>query len=66
MHKFQWNFNQNSSIFIPENALENAVCEMASILSPPQCVKDIFILLKYLLDSLFHVHIRLDVAAVEL
>ena len=26
-------------IFIQENALENVVCEMASILSRPQCVK---------------------------
>ena len=38
-NKFQFNFNRNSSIFIQENALENVVCEMASILSPPQCVK---------------------------
>ena len=28
----------NSNIFIQENALENVVCEMASILSGPQCV----------------------------
>ena len=26
-------------IFIPENAFENAVCEMADILSRPQCAK---------------------------
>ena len=37
--KLQWNFNRNSNIFIQENALENVVCEMASILSRPQCVK---------------------------
>ena len=36
MNKFQSNFNQNSKIFIRENALENVVCEMASILSQPQ------------------------------
>ena len=36
--KFQWNFNRNSNIFIQENAFENVVCEMASILSRPQCV----------------------------
>ena len=30
-NKFQWNFNRNSNIFIIENALENVVCEMASI-----------------------------------
>ena len=40
MNKFQWNFNQNSSILIQENALENVVCEMASILSRAQCVND--------------------------
>ena len=40
MNKFQLNFNQNSSIFNQENALENVVCEMASILSRPQCVKE--------------------------
>ena len=34
-----WNFNRNSNIFIQENVLENVVCEMASILSRPQCVK---------------------------
>ena len=37
-NKFQWNFNRNSNIFIQENALENVVCEMASILFRPQCV----------------------------
>ena len=30
---------QNWNIFIQENTFENVVCEMASILSPPQCVK---------------------------
>ena len=40
MNKLQWTFNRNSNIFIQENALENVVCEMASILSRPQCVKD--------------------------
>ena len=29
----QWNFNQNTNIFIYENAPENIVCEMAAILS---------------------------------
>ena len=36
--KLQWNFNRNWNIFIQEKALENVVCEMASILSRPQCV----------------------------
>ena len=35
---FQWNFNQNTLIFINKNAHENGVCEMASILNRPQCV----------------------------
>ena len=38
LDKFQWNSNENSNLFIQENALEN-VCEMATILSWPQCVK---------------------------
>ena len=38
-NKLQWNFNRYSSIFIQEKAFENVVCEMASILSRPQCVK---------------------------
>ena len=38
-NKLQWNFNWNSNIFIQENALENGVCKMVSILSRPQCVK---------------------------
>ena len=37
-NKFQWNLNCNLHFFIKENALENGVCEMASILSRPQCV----------------------------
>ena len=37
-NNLQWNFNWNSNIFIRKNALENVVCEMASILSRPQCV----------------------------
>ena len=30
-NKLQWNFIRNSNIFIQQNALENVVCEMASI-----------------------------------
>ena len=37
--KLQWNCNRYSYIFIQENAFENVVCEMASILSRSQCVK---------------------------
>ena len=32
------NFNRNSNIFIQENAFESVVCEMAAMLSRPQCV----------------------------
>ena len=38
-NKFQWNFNRNSNIFIHENEFESVICEMAAILSRPQCVK---------------------------
>ena len=37
-NKFQLNVNRNSNIFIQENAIENFVFEMASILSRPQCI----------------------------
>ena len=46
MNKLQWNLNQNSYIFIQENAFENAIWKMAAILSPPQCV--------YTSEQLFH------------
>ena len=36
--ELQWNFNRNSNILIQENAFESVVCEVASILSRPQCV----------------------------
>ena len=38
--KLQWNIKRNSYIFIQENSFENVVCEMAAILSRPQCVKN--------------------------
>ena len=38
-NKLQWNLNRNSNIFIHDNALQNVVCQMASVLSRPQCVK---------------------------
>ena len=37
-NKLQWNSNQNSNIFIQENAFEYVVCDMAAILSRPQWV----------------------------
>ena len=39
-NKLQWNFNQNSYIFIQEIAFENVLCKLAAILSQPQCVND--------------------------
>ena len=41
-NKLQWNFNQNSYIFIHENALKTVVWKKAAILSRPQCVKSRF------------------------
>ena len=38
-NKLQWNFSRNSNIFFQKNALENAVCIIASISSRPQWVK---------------------------
>ena len=38
-NKLQWNRKRNSYIFIKENTFENAVWEMAAILSRPQWVK---------------------------
>ena len=38
MNKLRWKFDENSNVFIQENALENVGCEMASILSRRQCV----------------------------
>ena len=32
-NKLQWNFNQNTNLFIHKNIAENIVCEMAAILS---------------------------------
>ena len=52
-NKLQWNFNRNSNIFIHENALENVICEMDSILSRPQCVNAyIYIFVIYQIISL--------------
>ena len=37
-NEFQWKLDRTSYIFVKENAFENVVCEMATILSRPQCV----------------------------
>ena len=41
-NKLQWNINQNSNIFIQENAFENDVWKMAAIFAWPQCVNTQF------------------------
>ena len=47
MNKLLWNFNPNSNIFIQENVFESFVCEMAAMLSRPQCVKQNNQMFKY-------------------
>ena len=37
-NKHQWNLNQNSCIFIQEDAFENVIWKMVDILYRPQCV----------------------------
>ena len=37
-NKLQWQFNQNTKLFIHENAYENIFYEMAAILSKGQCI----------------------------
>ena len=38
-NKRQWNLNQNTKFFIPENVFENVICEMAAILPRRRWVK---------------------------
>ena len=45
-NKLQWNFNQNTKLFIHENTSENIVCEMAAILSSGGWVKKPVIVLQ--------------------
>ena len=35
------NKDQNTTLFVPENAFQMLVCEMAAIFSQPQCVKSL-------------------------
>ena len=44
-NKLQWNFNQNTKLFIHENASKNIVCKMAAILSWGRWVKQIVLCL---------------------
>ena len=43
LNKLQWAINQNTKIFIQENALENVVWKIAAILSRPQYVKYVWV-----------------------
>ena len=40
MNKFQWNFYQNSYIFIQETPFETVIWNMAAILCRPQGFKE--------------------------
>ena len=40
-NKLQWNFNQNSCIFIQENPFEYVVWKMAALSSRPRCVNNV-------------------------
>ena len=57
-NKLKWNLNRNLYIFIKENALENVVCEMSSILSRPQCVNASDLFSSYLCDRLQRVKVH--------
>ena len=43
MNKLQLNLNQNTTPFNQENEFENVVCNMSTILFPPQRVNAILI-----------------------
>ena len=51
-NKLQWNLERHPFVFIQENAFENVVCEMASILFRSQCVKAVF---SYIFEFIYHV-----------
>ena len=59
-NKLQWNLKQNLCVFSQENAFENVICEVASILSRPQCVKSFQNEWspQHQPSSLYHLHIR--------
>ena len=43
-NELQWNFNQNTKLFIHENASENIVCEMGAILSREDALRESLLL----------------------
>ena len=51
-NKLQWNINGNSYIFVEENPVESVVCEMAAILSLPQCVNWALALVRWIQDAM--------------
>ena len=50
-NKFQWNFNQNTTVFIWENRFENSVYNMVAILSRTQCDSVILMVDNWLHDT---------------
>ena len=50
-NKLQWDLNRNSCIFIQENAFKNVVWKMATILSRPQCVNDMSIVVPVMVQN---------------
>ena len=46
-NKLDWKLNQNTMIFIQENAFENVVSEMTAILFQPQYRVQNLLLIKY-------------------
>ena len=57
-NKLQWNLNRNPNIFIQENSFESVVCEIAAILSWPQCVKsgNLFASYRFVKDIIHKIH----------
>ena len=58
MNKLQWYLERNSYFFVQENEFENVVCEMAAILSQPQCVEMLNVFLAIFEGQ--QVHVPLD------
>ena len=52
LNQIQWNLNQNTKLFIHENAFENVIWKMVAISSRPQWAKHILILRS---TSFFHI-----------
>ena len=67
-NKLQWNINRNSYIFIQENALENVVCEMASICLGLNVLKNLLALISFIMlitIQSFHIFAHTHTMAVD-